>query len=98
MTDLDPYLLHVERSCGPPAQVLVTSPWLACSVKRPLKAATGDSVAMKPLSPKPPHFNAKAKRIIFLFMEGAMSESGHLRVQARIAERTVASPDPAAAS
>ena len=38
-----------------------------------LKAATGDSVAMKPLSPKPPHFNAKAKRIIFLFMEGAMS-------------------------
>ncbi|MGI8982272.1 MAG: DUF1501 domain-containing protein [Pirellulaceae bacterium] len=27
-----------------------------------------------PLSPKPPHFPTKAKRIIFLFMEGAMSQ------------------------
>ena len=26
-----------------------------------------------PLAPKPPHFAPKAKRIIFLFMEGAMS-------------------------
>lgn len=29
--------------------------------------------AAGPLSPKPPHFLPKAKRIIFLFMEGAMS-------------------------
>src|SRR5947208_13869946 len=28
----------------------------------------------KPLAPKAPHFRAKAKRIIFLFMEGAMSQ------------------------
>lgn len=28
----------------------------------------------KPLAPKPAHFAAKAKRIIFLFMEGAMSQ------------------------
>ena len=27
-----------------------------------------------PLAPKPPHFPAKAKRIIFLFMQGAMSQ------------------------
>jgi hypothetical protein len=27
-----------------------------------------------PLAPKPPHFPVKAKRIIFLFMEGAMSQ------------------------
>src|SRR5205809_1738191 len=26
-----------------------------------------------PLGPKPPHFPAKAKRIIFIFMEGAIS-------------------------
>ncbi|HYP06491.1 MAG TPA: DUF1501 domain-containing protein [Bryobacteraceae bacterium] len=34
------------------------------------KAATS---AEKPLLPKPPHFPPKAKRIIFLFMEGAIS-------------------------
>ncbi|MBC7854556.1 MAG: DUF1501 domain-containing protein, partial [Pirellulaceae bacterium] len=28
-----------------------------------------------PLAPKPPHFPTKAKRIIFLFMEGAMSQA-----------------------
>jgi hypothetical protein len=31
------------------------------------------SGAAGPLSPKPPHFPAKAKRIIFLYMEGAIS-------------------------
>ncbi|MDB6137993.1 MAG: hypothetical protein JWO94_1065 [Verrucomicrobiaceae bacterium] len=35
-------------------------------------AAAGDSV--HPLLPKQPHFPAKAKRIIFVFMEGAMSQ------------------------
>ena len=30
--------------------------------------------ALGPLSPKPPHFVSKAKRIIFLFMEGATSQ------------------------
>lgn len=34
------------------------------------RAATN---AAPPLGPKPPHFPAKAKRIIFLFMEGAIS-------------------------
>jgi hypothetical protein len=33
----------------------------------------GSSSAIKPLAPKAPHFAPKAKRIIFLFMEGAMS-------------------------
>src|SRR5262245_274467 len=28
----------------------------------------------KPLAPKKPHFEAKAKRIIFLFMQGAISQ------------------------
>jgi len=30
--------------------------------------------APKPLAPRPPHFPAKAKRIIFVFMEGSMSQ------------------------
>ena len=38
---------------------------------RPAYAA---APADKPLAPKAPHFSAKAKRIIFLFMEGAMSQ------------------------
>jgi Protein of unknown function (DUF1501) len=33
-----------------------------------------DRSAPKPLAPREPHFKAKAKRIIFLFMEGAMSQ------------------------
>jgi len=38
------------------------------------EAAAGSAVsAAGPLAPKPPHFPVKAKRIIFLFMEGAMS-------------------------
>jgi len=37
------------------------------------KAAAIEGNAPKPLAPKPPHFKPRAKRIIFLFMEGAMS-------------------------
>ncbi len=33
-----------------------------------------DKTAPKPLAPKEPHFKAKAKRIIFVFMQGAMSQ------------------------
>ena len=40
----------------------------------------------RPLAPKPPHFPVKAKRIIFLFMEGAMSPDGHLGIQAAASE------------
>ena len=38
------------------------------------KAATGNRNAVAPLAPKPPHFPAQAKRIIFLFMQGAISQ------------------------
>lgn len=38
------------------------------------RARAGDAALTEnPLAPRPPHFPAKAKRIIFLFMEGAMS-------------------------
>lgn len=37
----------------------------AASTRRPVS---------NPLAPRPPHFRARAKRIIFLFMEGAMSQ------------------------
>ena len=37
------------------------------------RAVTSETTASNPLRPKAPHFPAKAKRIIFIFMEGAMS-------------------------
>jgi hypothetical protein len=47
------------------------------------RAAAVESAA-KPLAPKPPHFPAKAKRIIFLFMEGAMSQVDTLEYKPRL--------------
>jgi hypothetical protein len=37
-------------------------------------AQAAQKADLKPLAPKKPHFKSKAKRIIFLFMEGAMSQ------------------------
>jgi len=37
------------------------------------QSALGGGLPVNPLLPKKPHFEAKAKRIIFIFMEGAMS-------------------------
>lgn len=37
------------------------------------RAITGGGPVAKPLAPRSPHFKPKAKRIIFIFMEGAMS-------------------------
>src|SRR3954453_11123614 len=34
----------------------------------------GDSPGADPLAPRPPHFPARAKRIIFLFMKGGPSQ------------------------
>lgn len=36
-------------------------------------ASAGDAIEAGPLSPKPPHFPAKAKRVVFLFMHGGVS-------------------------
>jgi len=49
--------------------------WLAFQTLAAKTAAAGDdAVADKsPLAPRPPHFPARAKRVIFLFMQGAPS-------------------------
>src|SRR5205814_9044336 len=39
----------------------------------PAEAATTSAKSADPLAPKPPHFPAKAKRVISLFMFGGMS-------------------------
>src|SRR5262249_23628090 len=38
------------------------------------RSAAAEKAAAKPLAPKEPHFTPKAKRIIFLFMQGAVSQ------------------------
>jgi hypothetical protein len=40
--------------------------------------------AAQPLAPKTPHYRVKAKRIIFLFMEGAMSQMDTLEYKAQL--------------
>jgi hypothetical protein len=47
-------------------------------------AATGDSAS--PLSPRPSHFPAKAKRVIFLFMHGGVSHVDSFDPKPRLAE------------
>src|SRR5258708_39546886 len=42
-------------------------------LKRDALVAPAAEIDPNPLSPKPPHFNAKAKSVIFLFMEGGPS-------------------------
>lgn len=49
------------------------------------KAATAGSAA-SPLAPKAPHFPAKAKRIIFVFMEGAISGADTFDYKSEVAK------------
>lgn len=51
------------------------------------QAATNERTpAVSPLLPKPPHFATKAKRIIFLFMEGATSQMDTWEYKPRLQE------------
>ena len=54
------------RSCAGGLETIA----LASLLEREGRAGT----AVNPLAPKPPHFAAKAKNVIFLFMEGAPSQ------------------------
>ncbi|MCU1261550.1 MAG: hypothetical protein JWO80_4435, partial [Bryobacterales bacterium] len=49
-----------------------------------LDAAISEKSALKPLSPKQPHFRPRAKRVIFLFMEGAISSLDTFEYKAEI--------------
>jgi len=48
------------------------------------RAASPESGVPKPLAPKPPHFKPRAKRIIFLFMQGAISQVDTFEYKARL--------------
>ena len=52
------------------------------------KAAAAELSQSKPLSPKAPHFPAKAKRIIFLCMQGGPSHVDSFDLQAATSGRS----------
>ena len=58
------------------------------------EAASIEAAPADPLAPKPPHFPARAKRVIFLFMHGGPSIDRYLRSQAVPRSRTTASRCP----
>ena len=58
---------HFFRDCGVGVGKIALASLLVGSQGR------GEEVA-NPLSPRPPHFTRKAKRVIFLFMAGAPSQ------------------------
>src|SRR5688572_26542742 len=61
------------RSSGAGFGLVALAGMLGQSISRSASAAADEKAG--PLAPKAPHFPAKAKRIIFLFMEGAMSQA-----------------------
>jgi hypothetical protein len=75
MTPEQQHLLQTTRrhffgQCG----VGLGSIALASLLGEQLQAATAGAVADGPMSPRPPHFAAKAKNVIFLFMAGGPSQ------------------------
>ena len=58
-----------------------------------LGEAAAKTAVPKPLAPRPPHFPAKAKRVIFLFMEGAISSLDTFEYKAEM-ERSAGKSGP----
>src|SRR5437879_68343 len=59
---------------------------LASLLNEKLFAARPEPAAANPLAPRPPHFAPKAKRVIYLFMEGAPSQLDLFDYKPRLAE------------
>ncbi|SIO27869.1 Protein of unknown function [Singulisphaera sp. GP187] len=65
---------QVLKSAGTGFGYVALAGLLGQNGAQPARAANnGPAIAPNPLAPKSPHFPVKAKRIIFLFMSGAMS-------------------------
>ena len=66
---------HFFNDCGIGVGKMALASLLAESaVGSGSQRARGDEIAVSPLAPKPPHFPAKAKAVIQLFMAGAPSQ------------------------
>ncbi len=54
-------------------QTAVGFGWLAFAAMKAGESANAESKSGNPLAPKPPHFPAKARRVIFIFLDGGPS-------------------------
>src|ERR1700682_648849 len=73
MSDVNPLLLQTRRHFFDSCAVGIGAAALACFSNEG-RAAADDAALVNPLAPKKPHFPAKAKRVIFLFMAGGPSQ------------------------
>ena len=74
MSNTNPFLLSrrsVLKSAGAGFGYLALAGLLG---QQATKLLAAEKSPIKPLASKQPHFKSKAKRVIFLFMEGAMSQ------------------------
>lgn len=62
------------RDCGVGLGKIALASLLTDALRAPRALAADHVVATNPLAPRPPHFPAKAKRVIHLFMAGAPSQ------------------------
>src|SRR5580704_6592403 len=65
---------QVLKSAGTGFGYLALAGMLGQNVAKAHDGTAGHALEPRPLAPKPPHFTVKAKRIIFLFMNGAISQ------------------------
>src|SRR4051812_8427624 len=65
---------QILRSAGTGFGFLALAGLVGQNAARARAASDSSPAAPGLLAPKPPHFPAKAKRLIFLFMNGAMSQ------------------------
>ncbi len=74
------------RDCGVGLGKIALASLLTDALVVPRAMAAGDAVAANPLAPRPPHFPAKAKRVIHLFMAGAPSQLDLFDYKPKLAE------------
>jgi hypothetical protein len=65
---------HVLKSAGTGFGYLALAGMLGQNVAKARDGTASHALEPRPLAPKPPHYPVKAKRIIFLFMNGAISQ------------------------
>src|SRR5688572_25926394 len=65
---------HFFKECGLGVGKIALASLLMQSGGRALASEIADLKSQNPLTSRPPHFKAKAKRVIYLFMVGAPSQ------------------------
>ena len=77
---------HFLHDCGIGLGKIAAASLLAGKVPRAAKAADSVAERANPLAPRQPHFKAKAKAVIHLFMAGAPSQLDLFDYKPKLAE------------